>query len=105
MTVIDIDVGHFFFVGTSVFLIGLLGMCVTRTNIIVLLMSLELMLLAINFNFIVFSVHLDDIFGQIFSLFILTVAAAEAAIGLAVLIIYYRLKGIISVNFINYIKG
>lgn len=96
---------NFFFIGLVVFLIGILGMCLTRTNIIVLLMSVELMLLAINFNFIMFSVYLDDVFGQIFSLFILTVAAGEASIGLAILIIYYRLKGVISVNFINSIKG
>lgn len=98
-------ISYYIIVGIIVFLIGLLGMCITRTNIIILLMSIELMLLAINFNFIVFSVYLDDIFGQIFALFILTVAAAEAAIGLAILIVYYRIKGIISVNFINSIKG
>ena len=68
-------------------------------------MSIELMLLAINFNFIIFSVYLDDITGQIFALFILTVAAAEASIGLAILVIYYRLKGVVSINVINYIKG
>ena len=68
-------------------------------------MSIELMLLAINFNFIIFSIYLDDVVGQIFALFILTVAAAESSIGLAILVIYYRLKGVISINVINYIKG
>jgi NADH-quinone oxidoreductase subunit K len=68
-------------------------------------MSIELMLLAININFIIFSIYLNDLTGQIFALFILTVAAAESAIGLAILVIYYRIKGIISINFINSIKG
>lgn len=99
------SINYYLFIGSFVFLNGLLGLCITRSNIIILLMCLELMLLGINFNLIVFSVYLDDIMGQVFALFILTVAAAEAAIGLAILIIYYRLKGIISINFINYIKG
>ena len=68
-------------------------------------MSIELMLLAININFIVFSVYLGDVTGQVFAIFILTVAAAESAIGLAILVVYYRIKGIISINFINSIKG
>jgi len=68
-------------------------------------MSIELILLAVNLNFIIFSVYLNDIIGQIFGLFIITVAAAESAIGLAILVIYYRIKGIISINFINSIKG
>jgi len=68
-------------------------------------MSIELMLLSINLSFIFFSLYLDDIFGQLFSLFILTVAAAEASIGLAILIVYYRIRGVISINFINSLKG
>lgn len=68
-------------------------------------MSIELMLLAINFNFIIFSTFLDDVVGQIFALFVLTVAAAESSIGLAILVVYYRLKGVISINLVNYIKG
>tara|TARA_R110001592_G_scaffold326921_1_gene607935 strand:- start:10692 stop:10898 length:207 start_codon:yes stop_codon:yes gene_type:complete len=68
-------------------------------------MSIELILLSINLNFIIFSIVLDDIVGQIFALFILTVAAAESAIGLAILVVYYRLKGVISINYINSIKG
>ena len=68
-------------------------------------MSIELMLLAINLNFVIFSVYLDDITGYIFVLFILTIAAAESAIGLAILVVYYRIKGLVSINFINSIKG
>jgi NADH:ubiquinone oxidoreductase subunit K len=68
-------------------------------------MSIELMLLSINMNFIIFSVYLDDVIGQIFALFVLTVAAAESAIGLAILVVYYRIKGLVSINFINSIKG
>ncbi len=86
-------------------MLGILGIFITRKNIIIILMSIELMLLAINFNFIIFSVFLDDILGQIFALLILTVAAAESAIGLAILVIYYRLRGVISVDFISTIKG
>ena len=70
-----------------------------------MLMSIELMLLAINFNFIVFSIFLDDIVGQIFALFILTVAAAESAIGLAILVVYYRIRGTVSIEYINLLKG
>jgi NADH-quinone oxidoreductase subunit K len=86
-------------------LIGILGIFLVKKNIIIILMSIELMLLAININFITFSVYLNDLTGQIFSLFVLTVAAAESAIGLAILVVYYRIKGIISINFINSIKG
>ena len=68
-------------------------------------MSIELILLSVNLNFIIFSVYLNDIIGQVFGLFIITVAAAESAIGLAILVVYYRIKGIISINFINSIKG
>lgn len=98
-------IGNYLILGVILFLLGLWGIYVTRKNVIIILMSIELILLAVNLNFIVFSVYLDDIMGQIFSLFVLTVAAAEAAIGLAILIIYYRLKGIISVNFISSLKG
>ena len=87
------------------FLLGIWGIFLNRKNILIMLMSIELMLLSININFVLFSVYLDDITGQIFALFILTVAAAESAIGLAILVVYYRIKGIISINFINSIKG
>lgn len=96
---------YFLTVAVILFIIGVLGIFITRKNIIIILMSIELMLLAINFNLIIFSVYLDDIIGQVFSLFILTVAASESAIGLAILVIYYRLRGIISVDYISTIKG
>jgi len=83
----------------------LCGIMLNRKNIILMLMSIELMLLAVNFNFIIFSVFLDDIIGQIFALFILTVAAAESAIGLAILVIYYRIRGTVSIEYINLLKG
>ena len=87
------------------FLLGLSGIFSNRKNIIILLMSVELMLLSINFNFIIFSVFLDDILGQLFALLVLTVAAAESAIGLAILVIYYRVRGTIAVEFIDLMKG
>jgi len=87
------------------FLLGLSGIFLNRKNIIILLMSIELMLLSINFNFIIFSVFLDDILGQLFALLVLTVAAAESAIGLAILVIYYRVRGTIAIEFINLMKG
>jgi NADH-quinone oxidoreductase subunit K len=89
----------------ALFLIGLLGMFIARKNIIIILMCVELMLLAVNINFIVFSVYLDDILGQVFSLFVLTVAAAEASIGLAILVVYYRVRGTIGIDYISSLKG
>lgn len=91
--------------GMILFLLGVFGILLNRKNLIVMLMAIELMLLAINMNFIVFSILLDDIVGQIFSLFILTVAAAESAIGLAILVAYYRVRGTIAIMFINLMKG
>ena len=87
------------------FFIGMLGLFITRKNIIIILMCVELMLLAVNMNFILYSVYLDDLLGQVFALFILTVAAAEAAIGLAILVVYYRINGTIMTLFINSLKG
>lgn len=87
------------------FVLGIWGIFITRKNFIIILMSIEMMLLAINLNFILFSVYLDDILGQLFSLFVITVAAAESAIGLAILVVYYRLKGIISIDYISSLKG
>ena len=98
-------VSTYLLISVSLFLIGLLGIILTRKNIILILMGVELMLLAVNINFIVFSVYLDDIMGQVMSLLVLTVAAAEAAIGLAILVVYYRLKGTILINYINGLKG
>ncbi len=99
------EISKYLIISVSLFLIGILGIFLVKKNIIIILMSIELMLLAININFIVFSVYLDDITGQVFAIFILTVAAAESAIGLAILVVYYRIKGIISINFINSLKG
>lgn len=100
-----INIVFYLFVSIILFILGILGIFITRKNIIIILMSIELMLLSVNFNFIIFSVYLDDIIGQLFSLLILTVAAAESAIGLAILVIYYRLRGIIAIDFISTIKG
>ena len=103
--IITLNITNILLVSMILYIIGLVGIFLLKKNLIIILMSIELMLLAINFNFIIFSVYLDDITGQIFALFILTVAAAEASIGLAILVIYYRLKGVVSINVINYIKG
>jgi NADH-quinone oxidoreductase subunit K len=88
----------------AIFLIGLIGMVINRRNILIILMCIELALLGLNLNFILFSIYFDDLYGQLFSLFILTVAAAESAIGLAIIIIYYRLRGSILMNQINILK-
>lgn len=95
----------FFFVYFFLFIFGLIGLFLFKNNIITVLISIELILFSLNLNFIFFSLYLDDLIGQIFSLFIITVAAAESAIGLGLLIIYYRLKGLISVDLINNLKG
>lgn len=100
-----IDQTDFLLISISLFFIGLSGIMINKKNIVVMLMSIELILLSINFNFIIFSVFLDDILGQIFALFILTVAAAESAIGLAILVVYYRIRGTISIEYINLLKG
>jgi NADH-quinone oxidoreductase subunit K len=95
----------FLSVSTLLFLSGIWGIFLNRKNIIIMLMSIELMLFAVNFNFLFFSVFLDDMIGQLFALYVLTVAAAESAIGLALLVIYYRVRGTIAVEYINLIKG
>ena len=99
------DLGKFLAVSMILFLLGIWGIFLNRKNIIIMLMSIELMLLAVNMNFLIFSVHLDDMLGQLFSLLILTVAAAESAIGLALLVIYYRVRGTVAVEFISLLKG
>lgn len=99
------DLGKFLTVSMILFLLGIWGIFLNRKNIIIMLMSIELMLLAVNMNFLIFSVYLDDMLGQLFSLLILTVAAAESAIGLALLVIYYRIRGTIAVEFISLLKG
>jgi len=92
-------------INTILFFVGMLGLVLNRKNILIILMSIELMLLSVNMNFILFSVHLDDIFGQIFAIFVLTVAAGESAIGLAILVIYYRVRGTIAVERVQTMRG
>lgn len=101
----QLDLASFLRVSLILFLLGLSGIMLNRRNIIVVLMSIELMLLAVNLNFIVFSVFLDDLMGQVFALFVLTVAAAESAIGLAILVVYYRVRGSIAIQSINLMHG
>lgn len=96
---------HYVCVSTIIFLLGICGIFLNRKNIITILMSIELMLLAVNINMVAFSVNLQDMVGQIFTVFVLTVAAAEAAIGLAILVVFYRSRGSIAVEDINELKG
>ncbi|MGE0008787.1 MAG: NADH-quinone oxidoreductase subunit NuoK, partial [Parvibaculaceae bacterium] len=96
-----ITLGHFLTVGAILFTIGVFGIFLNRKNVIIILMSVELMLLAVNINFVAFSAFLNDLMGQVFALFVLTVAAAEAAIGLAILVVYCRNRGTIAVEDIN----
>jgi NADH-quinone oxidoreductase subunit K len=100
-----IGLGHYLAVGAILFTLGVLGIFINRKNVIVILMSLELILLSANINFVAFSSFLNDIIGQVFALFVLTVAAAEAAIGLAILVVYFRNRGSIAVEDINMMKG
>lgn len=100
-----VNLVHFLTVAMLIFFTGLLGIVLNRRNIIIMLMSIELMLIAININLIAYSAYLDDIIGQLFALLILTVAAAESAIGLAIIVIFYRVRGTISVDSINLLKG
>lgn len=99
------NISFYLSLSTIIFSIGLVGIFINRKNIITILMSIELMLLAVNINFIGFSFHLNDLSGQIFALFILVVAAAEAAVGLAILTIYFRKNGSISIDNLNKMKG
>ncbi|MBX9977571.1 MAG: NADH-quinone oxidoreductase subunit NuoK [Alphaproteobacteria bacterium] len=100
-----IPLHYYLMLGGLVFSIGLLGIILNRRNLILMLMSIELMLLATNINFVAFSSHLKDLTGQVFTLFILTVAAAEAAIGLAILVVYYRRHHAIRVDDVSRMKG
>ena len=100
-----IGLGHYLFVAAVLFTLGILGIFLNRKNVIVILMSVELMLLAVNINLVAFSTHLGDMTGQIFAMLVLTVAAAEAAIGLAILVVYFRNRGTIEVEDINAMKG
>ena len=100
-----IGLGHYLFVAAVLFTFGVLGIFLNRKNVIIILMSVELMLLAVNINLVAFSMSLGDLVGQIFAMFVLTVAAAEAAIGLAILVVYFRNRGSIEVEDINVMKG
>ena len=102
---IEIGLSNYLILGAIIFTIGVIGIFLNRKNLIVILMSIELLLLAVNINLVSFSIFLNDINGQIFTLFILTVAAAEAAIGLAIIVVYYRNSGTIRVEEINKLKG
>ena len=101
----EIGLGHYLTLGAVIFSIGIIGIFLNRKNIIVILMSIELILLAVNINLVAFSIFLGDLTGQVFTLFILTVAAAEAAIGLAILVCFFRVRGTIAVEDINVMKG
>ena len=100
-----IGLPHYLVVAALLFTIGVFGIFINRKNVIIILMSIELILLAVNINFVAFSVFLGDLVGQVFALFVLTVAAAEAAIGLAILVVYFRNRGTIAVEDINLMKG
>ncbi|MBI1327787.1 MAG: NADH-quinone oxidoreductase subunit NuoK [Alphaproteobacteria bacterium] len=101
----EIALSHYLILAGILFTMGVFGIFLNRKNVIVILMSVELMLLAVNINFVAFSTWLNDINGQVFTLFILTVAAAEAAIGLAILVVFFRNKGSIAVEDISELKG
>jgi len=101
----EIGLAHYLTVGAILFTLGIAGIILNRKNIIVILMSVELILLSVNLNLVAFSAKLGDLTGQVFALFVLTVAAAEAAIGLAILVTFYRNRGTIAVDDINNLKG
>lgn len=101
----EIGLAHYLVVSAFVFTLGIFGIFLNRRNVIIILMSIELVLLSVNINMVAFSVHLGDLVGQVFAMFILTVAAAEAAIGLAILVVYFRNRGSIAVEDINLMKG
>jgi len=100
-----IGLAHYLTVAAILFTLGIFGIFLNRKNVIIILMSVELMLLAVNINFVAFSAFLGDLVGQIFAMFVLTVAAAEAAIGLAIIVVYFRNRGTIAVEDINLMKG
>lgn len=101
----NLNLINYITVSVVIFTIGILGIVLNRKNIIIIYMSIELMLFSVSLNFIVFSIHLDDLIGQIFTLYILTIAACESAIGLAILVSYYKVKGVIAVEGIHTMKG
>jgi len=101
----EITLAHYLVVAAILFTLGIFGIFLNRKNVIVILMSIELMLLAVNINLVAFSTHLQDMVGQVFTMFVLTVAAAEVSIGLAILVVYNRVRGTIEVDDINLMKG
>jgi len=100
-----IGLWNYLVVGALIFVIGVMGIFLNRKNVIIILMSIELILLSVSINFVTFSAYLGDLFGQVFVMFVLTVAAAESAIGLAILMIYFRNRGSIAVEDVNTMKG
>ena len=100
-----IGLEHYLTVAATLFVIGIFGLFLNRKNVIILMMSIELMLLAVNINLVAFSSFLGDLVGQVFTLFVLTVAAAEAAIGLAIIVVFFRNRGTIDVEDVNVMKG
>lgn len=100
-----VGLGHYLTVSAILFVFGVFGIFLNRKNVIIILMSIELMLLAVNINLVAFSTFLGDMAGQVLAMFVLTVAAAEAAIGLAILVVYFRSRGSIAVEDINQMKG
>jgi len=105
MTLMDIGLEHYLILAGALFTLGVFGIFLNRKNVIIILMCIELMLLAVNINFVAFSSFLGDLTGQVFTIFILTVAAAEAAIGLAILVIFFRNKGSIAVEDLSSMRG
>ena len=102
---LEVGLIHYLTIAAILFTLGIFGIFLNRKNVIIILMSIELMLLAVNINLVSFSVFLGDLIGEVFALFVLTVAAAEAAIGLAILVVYFRNRGSIAVEDINLMKG
>ena len=102
---IEIGLGHYLTLAAIIFTIGIIGIFLNRKNVIIILMSIELILLAVNINLVSFSIYLQNLVGQVFAMFILTVAAAESAVGLAIIVIYYKNKSTINVESISSLKG
>ncbi|MDX1709949.1 MAG: NADH-quinone oxidoreductase subunit NuoK [Rhodovibrionaceae bacterium] len=101
----EIGLGHYLTLAAILFTLGIFGIFLNRKNVIIILMSIELMLLSVNINLVAFSTHLGDVLGQVFAMFVLTVAAAESAIGLAIIVIFFRNRGSIAVEDVNMMKG
>ena len=105
MTISEISLEHYLILSSLLFSIGVMGLFMNRKNVITILMSVELMLLAVNLNFVAFSVYLQDIIGQVFSVIVLSIAAAEISIGLAILVLYFRNRGSIEIEDVSQMRG